>query len=249
LEGAGLPVPPTWCGESAADAREAFERLGGDVVLKPLFGSEGRGLLRISDRETAGRVFHALERIGAVLYLQQFVPNPGQDLRLFVLGDQVLGAIRRHAPPGDWRANVAVGARAEPFVPDDAITSLALRAARAVGARVAGVDVLPARDGEMYVIEVNAVPGWRALAEVTGQDIAAAILADLRDGAGVSTARYVQPRLPEFTTGGGLSYQDAFAFHRGGRDAGKTHESVHDLGLVRITLEMDAAHPTHGRTV
>lgn len=189
LDGSGLLVPPTWCGESAADAREAFDRLGGDVVVKPLFGSEGRGLLRVSDRETAGRVFHALERIGAVLYLQRFVLNPGHDLRLFVLGDRVLGAIRRHAPPGDWRANIAVGGRAEGFTPDDALVSLARRAARAVGARVAGVDLLPSKSGELYVIEVNAVPGWRALAEVTGQDIAAAVLADLRDAGGAENPR------------------------------------------------------------
>jgi ribosomal protein S6--L-glutamate ligase len=184
LDAAGLPVPPTWCGESAEAAREAFEALGGDVVVKPLFGSEGRGLVRLTDRETAGRVFHALERIGSVLYLQKFVPNPGSDLRLFVLGGRVLGAIRRHAPPGDWRANVAIGGRAEAFTPDGALVATALRAARAVGARLAGVDILPGADGTSYVIEVNAVPGWRALAAATGKDVAAAILADLRDGAG-----------------------------------------------------------------
>lgn len=184
LDSAGLRVPPTWCGEWAADALVAFEALGGDVVVKPLFGSEGRGLLRLTDRETAGRVFHALERIGAALYLQRFVPNAGYDLRLFVLGDVVLGGMRRHAPPGDWRANVAVGGRAELLTHNQMINDLAIRAARAVGARVAGVDLLPGSDGELYAIEVNAVPGWRALAEVTGRDIAAAVLADLRDGAG-----------------------------------------------------------------
>ncbi len=184
LESNGLSVPPTWCGESAADAREAFEALGGDVVIKPIFGSEGRGLLRLTDRETAGRVFHALERIGAVLYLQKFIPNPGHDLRLFVLGDVVLGGIRRHAPPGDWRANIAIGGRAERLEPDHTLNTLALRAAKAVGARAAGVDLLPSKNGDLHVIEVNAVPGWRALAQATGRDVAAEVLADLRDGAG-----------------------------------------------------------------
>jgi ribosomal protein S6--L-glutamate ligase len=198
LAAAGLPVPPTWCGESAADARAAFDALGGDVVAKPLFGSEGRGLVRLTDRETAGRVLHALERVGAVLYLQRFVPNAGSDLRLFVLGDRVLGAIRRHAPPGDWRANVAVGGRAEAFAPEDSLVALALRAARAVGARVAGVDVLPGDDGTPYVIEVNAVPGWRALAAATRTDVAAAILAALRDGDGrdEAPAEPASPRPP-----------------------------------------------------
>ena len=111
LEAAGLPVPPTWVGESADEALDAFERLGGDVVVKPLFGSEGRGLVRVSDRELARRTFQTLERLGAVLYVQRFVRHPGHDLRAFVLGDRVLGAIRRQAPGGDWRTNVAVGGR------------------------------------------------------------------------------------------------------------------------------------------
>ena len=90
-----------------------FEALGGDVVVKPLFGSEGRGLLRISDKELAWRTFHALERLNAVLYLQRVVRHPGHDLRVFVLRGAVLGAMRRHAQPGEWRTNVSLGGRAE----------------------------------------------------------------------------------------------------------------------------------------
>ncbi len=113
LSHAGLPVPATWVGQSAAAALDAFDELGGDVVVKPLFGSEGRGLLRVGDRELAWRTFHTLERIGAVLYLQRVVRHPGHDLRVFVLGGEVVAAMRRHAPPGDWRTNVALGGRAE----------------------------------------------------------------------------------------------------------------------------------------
>ncbi len=94
LSASGLPVPATWAGQSATAALTAFEALGGDVVVKPLFGSEGRGLLRISDRELAWRTFHTLERLGAILYLQQFVRHPGHDLRVFVLKGSVLGAMR-----------------------------------------------------------------------------------------------------------------------------------------------------------
>lgn len=181
LGAVGLPVPPTWAGESAAGALEAFEEFGRDVVVKPLFGAEGRGLLRLSDRELAGRAFRTLERLGAVLYVQRFIPHEGFDLRAFVLGDVVLGAIRRHAPAGDWRTNVAVGGRAEAVRLDPASEALSLRAARAVGARLAGVDLLPDRRGDLVVLEVNAVPGWRALSAATGSDIAAAILEDLRE--------------------------------------------------------------------
>lgn len=182
LEADGLPVPPTWVGESVAEALDAYDRLGGDVVLKPLFGAEGRGLVRVSDRELAGRACRTLERLGSILYLQAFVPNFGHDLRAFVLGERVLGAIRRHAPPGDWRANVAVGGRAETVTLDARTEQLAVRAARAVGARMAGVDLLPTTRGELLVLEVNAVPGWRALSATTGIDVAVAVLDELRGG-------------------------------------------------------------------
>src|SRR5437588_388762 len=78
-------------------ALEAFAALGGDVVVKPLFGSEGRGMVRVADPDTAWRVFRTLERTQAVLYLQRFVRHPGWDLRAFVVGDKVLAAMRRHA--------------------------------------------------------------------------------------------------------------------------------------------------------
>jgi RimK family alpha-L-glutamate ligase len=180
LDGAGLSVPATWVGETAESALRAFEALGGDVVIKPLFGAEGRGLVRVSDIETARRVVHALERIGAVLYLQTYVPHPGFDIRVFVLGDRVLGGIRRHAPSTDWRTNVAVGGRPEALRVEPALEGLALRAARAVGARMAGVDLLPDSLGRLLVIEVNAVPGWRALAGATGIDVAAEVLSELK---------------------------------------------------------------------
>jgi RimK family alpha-L-glutamate ligase len=175
LESAGLRVPPTFVCQDADTALEAFERLGGDVVVKPLFGSEGRGMVRVNDPELAWRTFNTLERTQAVLYLQMFIRHPGWDLRAFVLNGRVLAAMRRTAN-GDWRTNVAQGATAEPARLELAQAELAVRAASAVGAVAAGVDLLPGTDGEWYVLEVNAVPGWRALAPVTGIDVAAELI-------------------------------------------------------------------------
>jgi ribosomal protein S6--L-glutamate ligase len=120
-------------------------------------------------------VFRTLERMQAVLYVQQFIAHPGWDLRVFVLGGQVLAAMRRHAQAG-WRTNVAQGGRAEAVSATAEESSLALRAAEAMGADAAGVDLLPRPGGGYYVLEVNAVPGWRALAPVTGVDVAQAVV-------------------------------------------------------------------------
>lgn len=176
LEAAGLPVPETVVCQTADDAQAAFDRLGRDVVVKPVFGSEGRGLVRVSDPELAWRTFRAIERTQSVLYLQRFIAHPGWDLRAFVLNGRVLAAIRRTAR-GDWRTNVAQGATAEPVSLTAVQQALALRAAAAVGTVAAGVDLLPGPSGEWYVIEVNAVPGWKALGPATGIDVARELVA------------------------------------------------------------------------
>jgi RimK family alpha-L-glutamate ligase len=175
LEAAGLHVPPTVVCQHADAALEAFAALGGDVVVKPLFGSEGRGMVRVSDVEMAWRVFRTLERTQNILYVQKFISHPGWDLRAFVLGGRVLTAMRRFSN-GDWRTNVAQGGRGESVRLNAEEERLALRAAAALGAPMAGVDLLPGPQGEWYVLEVNAVPGWRALAPVTGVDVADALI-------------------------------------------------------------------------
>jgi ribosomal protein S6--L-glutamate ligase len=175
LEAAGLRVPPTIVCQHADAALDAFAALGGDVVVKPLFGSEGRGMVRVADPELAWRTFRTLERTQSVLYLQQFIAHPGWDLRVFILDGRVLTAMRRYSQ-GGWRTNIAQGGRAEPVRLAPHEEELALRAAAAVGTVVAGVDLLPGPAGEWYVLEVNAVPGWRALAPVTGVDVAVEVV-------------------------------------------------------------------------
>jgi RimK family alpha-L-glutamate ligase len=174
LQAAGLLTPRTIACQSADDAMQAFADLGGDVVLKPLFGSEGRGITRLQDENLALRAFRMLEQLGAVLYLQEFIPHEGCDLRLLVVGRKVLGMRRRSAD--DWRTNVSRGAVAEPLEVTPELAAVAQRAAEAVGASLAGVDLLPDRDGRLWAIEVNAVPGWKALARATGVDVARLVL-------------------------------------------------------------------------
>jgi ribosomal protein S6--L-glutamate ligase len=172
---AGIPVPATVACQTSARALEAFDQMGGDIVFKPLFGSEGRGMVRVTDRETAWRVATTLERLGAVAYMQAFVRHPGWDLRVFTLGGRVLAAMTRHSKT-DWRTNVALGGEAKTTEPPAEASELALRSASVMGAEVAGVDLLVDSTGKWWVIEINAVPGWRGLSETTEKDIALALV-------------------------------------------------------------------------
>jgi ribosomal protein S6--L-glutamate ligase len=175
LAAAGLPAPDTIVCESSDAALAAFEQLGGDVVVKPIFGAEGRGIVRVSDADIALRVFRTLERIQAVLYLQRFVPHPGFDLRVLVLNGRPLGAMRRYASEG-FKTNLACRGRGVRTEPAAAEVALAVRAAEVIGATFCGVDLLTGPDGEQYVIEVNGVPGWRGFTAATGIDVAANVI-------------------------------------------------------------------------
>src|SRR2546421_458452 len=101
LEEAGVPVPPTAACQQADAALDAFHALGGDVVVKPLFGSEGRGMMRIADPDLAWRTFRTLERLQTVLYVQRYIDHPGWDLRVFVLDGRAVAAMRR-CSAGGW---------------------------------------------------------------------------------------------------------------------------------------------------
>lgn len=176
LAASGVPTPQTAVCERASDALEAFHALGGNVVVKPIFGSEGRGILLVESASLAERAFPALEQVGAVLLLQEFIPNPGWDARVLVGGSVVVAAMRRWRRAGEFRSNITQGGRAEPFDPPSSWVQLALQAAAAVEAPLAGVDLLPTMTGGVVVLEVNSSPGFRALSRTTGVDIASAIV-------------------------------------------------------------------------
>jgi len=169
LEEHGLPVPRTAVTESAEEALKAFHELGGDVVVKPLFGSRGVGSTRVSDPEIANRVFRAVSFHHGVLYLQQFLPHGFSDIRAFVIGDRVVASMRRVAKT--WKTNVSLGAKPVACELDEELVELAVKAAEVVGCGVAGVDILESADGPV-IVELNSQPGWRGLQSVTEVNIA-----------------------------------------------------------------------------
>lgn len=173
----GYPVPATRIVQSRREAMEAFTELGGDVIVKPLFGGEGRGVMRVQDRELAWVAFSTLENIDAVLYVQQFVPPGGIDTRLLVIGDDVF-AVRRFAAEG-WKTNVAAGARCERIEVEPWHQQLARRIADDFGLQFGAVDMIDSADGEPKVLEVNAVPGWKGAEAALGFNIAERMLEEV----------------------------------------------------------------------
>jgi RimK family alpha-L-glutamate ligase len=190
LREAGLPTPDTVVCERIDDAtasiRAMLERTppdGGEraVVIKPIFGSMGHGIVRVTDPDVAFRVLQSLDQIRAVFYIQRAIDSGGRDVRVFVVGGRVIGAIERRASGGDWRTNVSRGGSAGAFDLPSAWAALALRAAAAIGADYAGVDLLPSKDGGVFVLEVNGIPGWQGLQLATGTDVAGTVIDHLVD--------------------------------------------------------------------
>ena len=181
MAAAGLPVPRTIVAQSPDAIRAAWHSLGRDCVAKPIFGSRGRGIARITDEASLVPLIDAATSAspaGSVAYLQEFLPHDGWDVRILLVGKDAF-AIRRFAVGGEWRTNVSLGGRPEAFNPPADWVELARAAARAVETEIAGVDLLPARDGRVLVLEVNAVPGWQGLEAATGIPVADTIVRHL----------------------------------------------------------------------
>ncbi len=175
LAAAGVTTPRAALVQSPEQAL-AFVRACQSAVIKPLTGSLGVGVERIeSGRSASERLAARLDEEGA-LYLQSWVPNDGRDLRVFVVGDRVAGAVERVARPGDFRANMARGARARPTALSQKVESLASRAAQALGLDYTGVDIIDGPQGPQ-VIEVNGNPAFDMIFQATGEDMAEAVAA------------------------------------------------------------------------
>jgi RimK family alpha-L-glutamate ligase len=173
LHANGVPVPRTATTENLAEALKAFKELGGDVIVKPLFGSRGVGATRVNDVEVASTVFRAILFYHGVVYVQEFVDHGFSDIRAFVVGRRVVAAMRRAAD--SWKTNFSQGARPSGVKLEKTLEDLAVKSAESVECKVAGVDILESPKGPV-VVEVNSQPGWRGLQSVTKVKIADEIL-------------------------------------------------------------------------
>jgi RimK family alpha-L-glutamate ligase len=173
LEENDVPVPRTSVTENVDEALKAFDELGRDVVVKPIFGSRGIGATRVTDAEVASTIFNAITFYHGVMYLQEFVHHGFSDIRAFVVGNRVIAAMRRVA--NSWKTNYSQGAHPEPITLDKTLENMAVKSAKLIECKIAGVDILESPRGSL-VIEVNSQPGWRGLQSITRANIAEEII-------------------------------------------------------------------------
>ncbi len=169
LEDEGIPVPRTLATESVNEAIKAFNELGGDVVVKPIFGSRGQGATRVNDVDIADTIFKAITFHHGVIYMQEFVEHGYSDIRSFVVDNRVIASMRRVAQ--GWKTNYSRGAKPATAAISKEFEELAIKSAQAVGCKIAGVDILEGPQGPR-IVDVNSQPGWKGLQAVTKVNIA-----------------------------------------------------------------------------
>lgn len=178
LHHAGIATPPTWVGNDVHQAYSFVRRelaRGHKVVVKPLFGSQGKNLQLITKAEdiTNFKIYNN------VYYLQRFIDSgsvESHDWRLFVIGDQVVSSMRRQGE--DWIANVATGAKCFPAVLDEKFIQLARNSVKKVGMHYGGVDLMRDKQGRLWVTEVNSIPAWKGLQSVSQNKVIADLLVE-----------------------------------------------------------------------
>lgn len=181
-----IAIPHTLFARHASDLDELLERLGGPpVVIKLLEGTQGVGVVLAETKKAAKSVLQAFEGLKADVIVQEFIREAkGADLRVIVVGGRVVAAMQRTGAPGEFRANVHQGGKAERVTLTQRERRTAVRAAKALGLHVAGVDLLRSERGPL-VIEVNASPGLEGIELASQVDVAGAII------------QYVEENLPK----------------------------------------------------
>jgi [lysine-biosynthesis-protein LysW]--L-2-aminoadipate ligase len=191
LQKAGVPIPRTLVAFTPEAALEAIEEIGYPAVLKPLHGSWGRLLARVSDRYAAEAILEHKKTLGgyqhSIFYIQEYVEKPGRDIRSFVAGDETIAAIYRNSP--HWITNTARGGDASncPITPE--IDRISRAAAQAVGGGVVAIDIFEAPDDRLLVSEVNHTPEFRNSIAPTGVDISGKIIDYVLEVAAMKTGR------------------------------------------------------------
>jgi ribosomal protein S6--L-glutamate ligase len=208
LQAHGVPVPATVFVNRARDVAAAVERVGGPpVIVKRIEGTQGVGVMLAESAVAAEAIVHAMLAAKQPVMVQHFVEEcRGRDLRALVVGDRVVAAARRSARPGEFRSNVHRGGTAEGCLLTPDQERIAVRAARALGVRLAGVDILESKAGPL-VMEVNSSPGLAGIEACTGIDIATAVIEALEAGVAARSGAIAAPIVPLVAATDGYALQ------------------------------------------
>lgn len=175
LREAHVPVPRSILLASRPDVMEAAHLVHYPAILKILSGTQGIGVMRVKGLDETTAIVDTLNFFGEAVLLQEYIPNPGVDIRAFVVGDRVIGSMKRMAQHNEWRSNIHLGAKGVAIDLPEPVKEIAVRASKAVGLEISGVDMI-FRGEDPYVLEVNASPGFRGLLEATHVNAADAMV-------------------------------------------------------------------------
>jgi ribosomal protein S6--L-glutamate ligase len=172
-----IGIPPTAFARRREDVRSAIRKVGGTpVILKLLEGTQGTGVILAESVKSAESVLDAMHSLRQNILIQAFVEEShGTDLRAIVVGQRVVAAMSRQAVEGEFRSNLHRGGSARGVILEPAFAETAVHAAQVLGLNIAGVDMIPSREGPM-VLEVNSSPGLEGVETATGVDVAGAMI-------------------------------------------------------------------------
>lgn len=172
-----IPMPITSFAQSPDDTEDLIRMVGGaPVVIKLLEGTQGKGVVLADSHASAVSIINAFKEMHANILVQQFIKEShGTDIRCLVVGDKVIAAIKRIAKEGEFRANVHQGGKAIPVKLTPHERALAIASAKAMGLKVAGVDLLRSNHGPL-ILEINSSPGLEGIEKATQIDIASSII-------------------------------------------------------------------------
>jgi len=190
----GISIPTTGFANSPMDTNDLIEMVGGaPLIVKLLEGTQGRGVVLAETKKAAESVINAFKALRANLLVQEFIKEAdGKDLRCFVIDGKVVASIQRTAAPGEFRANIHQGGTASivKITPQERV--LALKSAKTLGLKVAGVDIIRSKKGPL-LLEVNSSPGLEGIESATGKDIAGMMISSIEKKLGWKRELSVDP--------------------------------------------------------
>lgn len=179
LQDRGIRVPETFLSVKRDTLEHALDELDYPVVMKLIYGSKGAGVMFADSRQSAVSVMDAMERFEEPIFIEKFIKNKGEDLRLYVVGGKIAGSMKRIAKAGEMRSNVGIGGSAEPYEPTREERKMALRSAKILGMDICGIDIMQSPEGPV-VIEANVNAQFQGLEKASSVNIAGEIIKYLR---------------------------------------------------------------------